>query len=310
MVVRVDVEDPVIIPPIEEPITEEPTIVEPELPEWAKNAVNIEPNLLGKIDGELTVEDEGRDWYSFEAVAGEDYIIELVSALDLAGPGPEEPYSIQYVDNHLVDPSILEIVNAEGEQVLDEHDKGGFISLWARVYFMPEEAGAYYIAVGSGAQARGYTGLYTLTVRADDFVDDHHTVRDVTLRAGESITARIDSDVPHDHPGLNAWDWWVAADDQARPMRGLESLDDRDFFRFVIEEAGIYELSVTNAPKCVGIWATWGKNGDQRYHAEFDPVLSITDHYQPGAYFVEVGTPWQSAGNAGLYTLSLFQVED
>ena len=286
----------------------EPSIVEPDLPEWAENAVNIEPNLLGKIDGELTVEDEGRDWYSFEAVAGEDYIIKLVSAMDLAGPGPEEPYFIQYVDNHLVDPSILEIVNAEGEQVLDEHDQGGFISLWARAYFMPEETGTYYIAVGSGAQARGYLGFYTLTVRADDFADDHHTVRDVTLRAGESITARIDSDVPHDHPGLNAWDWWEAGDDHAQPMRGLESLDDRDFFRFVIEEAGIYDLSVNNAPESVGIWATWDENGYQIYHAKPDPVPSITDHYQPGAYFVEVGTPWQSAGNTGLYTLSLFQV--
>ena len=300
VVVQVDVEDPVIIPPI----------VEPDPPEWAENAVNIEPNLLGKIDGELTAEDEGRDWYSFEAVAGEDYIIELVSAMDLAGPGPEEPYFIQYVDNHLVDPSILEIVNVEGEQVLDEHDQGGFISLWARAHFMPREAGTYYVAVGSGAQARGHLGFYTLSVRADDYADDHHTVRDLTLRAGESITARIDSDVPHDHPGLNAWDWWETSENHAQPMRGLESLDDRDFFRFEIDEAGTYALLVTDAPESVGIWATWSEEKNIRHEAENNPVASVVDRYEPGSYMVEVGTPWQSAGNTGLYTVSLLQVQE
>ena len=237
-VVQPDVDAIIVDPPQDEPIDDEPSALDPNLTEWAENAVKIETQRLERIDGELTAEDEGRDWYSFEAVAGEDYIIELVSAMDLAGPGPEEPYFIQYVDNHLIDPSILEIVNEEGEQVLGEHDQGGFVSTWARAHFRPEEGGAYYIAVGSGSQAPGYLGFYTLSVRADDYADDYKTVRDVTLFPGESITACIDSDVPPDDPGLNAWDWWETQDGHAQPMRGLESLDDRDFFRFEIAKQG------------------------------------------------------------------------
>ncbi len=294
-----------------EPSTVEPDPpVEPDRPEWAESAIDIEPNLLGKIDGELTAEDEGRDWYFFEAVAGEDYIIELVSAMDLAGPGPEEPYFIQYVDNHLIDPSILEIVNEEGVQVLGEHDQGGFTGNWARAQFTPQDDGTYYIAVGSGAQAPDYLGFYTLSIRADDFSDDYKTVRDVTLHPGESITACIDSDVSPDDPGLNDWDWWKSQEGHARPMRGLESLDDRDFFRFVIDEEGTYEVSVTGGPESVGIWATYFGDGRLRHHAETDPVPSVVDHYEPGSYKVEIGTPWQSAGNTGLYAVNLFQIQE
>ena len=309
-VVQPDVDAIVVDPPQDEPIDDEPSALDPNLTEWAENAVNIGTERLERIDGELTAEDEGRDWYFFEAVAGEDYIIELVSAMDLAGPGPEEPYFIQYVDNHLIDPSILEIVNEEGEQVLGEHDQGGFISNWARAHFTPQEDGAYYIAVGSGPEAPGYLGFYTLSVRADDYADDYKTVRDVTLFPGESITACIDSDVSPDDHRLNAWDWWETQDGHAQPMRGLESLDDRDFFRFEIAEAGTYALLVTDAPESVGIWATWLAEGNIGHEAETDPVPSVVDHYEPGSYFVEVGTPWQSAGNTGLYTVSLLQLQE
>ena len=278
-VVQADVEEPVVIPPVEEP-----SIVEPSLPEWAESAENIEPNRLGKIDGELTAEDEGRDWYAFEAVAGEYYFIELVSAMDLAGPGPGEIFSIQYVDNHLVDPSILEIVNEQGEQVLGEHDQGGFIYNWARAHFVPEEGGTYYIAVGSGAQARDYLGFYTLSVRADDFADDYKTVRDVVLRPGESVTGSIDSDVSPDDPGLNPWDWWETGEGYAQPLRGLESLDDRDFVRFEVAEEGTYALLVTDAPDQVGIWATWFGNGYPKFEAELEPVPSLIEHYDAGTY--------------------------
>ena len=309
LVAQVDVGEPTITPPVEDPLIEEPSIVEPDLPEWIDNAENIEPNLLGKIDGELTAEDEGRDWYGFEATGGEDYFIELVSALDLAGPGPEEHFFIQYVENKLIDPSILEIVNEEGEQVMGEHDQGGFINNWARAHFTPQDDGAYYIAVGSGAQAPGYLGFYTLSVRVDDYADDYKTARDVTLHPGESITACIDSDVSPDDPGINAWDWWETQEGHARPLYGLESLDDRDFFKFEIAEEGIYELSVTAAPEPVGIWATYLESGHVRHHSEPDPAQSVVDHYHPGTHFVEIGTPWQSVGNTGLYTVSLDRIE-
>ena len=301
---QVDVGEPTITPPTEpEPLVPEPGV-------WVERSINIEPNLLGKIDGELAAEDDGRDWYSFEAAGGEDYFIELVSTMDLRGPGPGEPYSISYVDNHLVDPSILEIVDEQGEQVMGEHDQGGFINNWARAHFTPQGDGAYYIAVGAGSQDRSLLGRYTLSVRADDYADDSKTVRDVTLLPFQFVSGCIDSDVPHDHPGLNPWDWWETHDEHAHPLRGLESLDDRDFIRFEIAEAGTYELVMSGAPRSVGIWATWDEYGYSRYHAEPDPVLIVEEYYEPGIYFVEVGTPWESAGNAGLYDVYLFPVQE
>ena len=309
-VVQPDVDATVIDPPQEAPIDDEPSIGDPEPGDWVERSVNIEPNLLGQVKGELTTEDEGRDWYAFEAVAGEDYFIELVSTMDLRGNTPVEEFSTLYVDNHLIDPSILEIVNEEGEQVMGERDQGGFIKNWARAHFTPQEGGTYFLAVGSGAQAPGYLGFYTLSIRADDYADDHKTVRDVVIRPGEFIKGCIDSDVSHDHPGLNAWDWWETAHAHAQPMRGLESLDDRDFIRFEIEEAGNYALVVTDAPESVGIWATWYGDGHFRQIVELDPVQSVIEHYEPGTYFVEIGTPWRSAGNTGLYKVALYEVQD
>ena len=245
-------------------------------------------------------------------MAGEDYFIELVSTMDLRGNTPIEEFSTLYVDNHLIDPSILEIVNEEGEQVLGEHDQGGFINNWARAHFTPRQGGTYYIAVGSGAQAPNYLRFYTLSIRADDYADDHNTVRDVVIRPGEFITARIDSDVSPDDPGLNPWDWWETGSDgnYALPLHGLESLDDLDFLRFVIPEGGMYDLSVIDGPESVGIWATYRENGNLRYHEDYEPVHSKVEHFEPGTYVVEIGTPYQSAGNTGLYTVSLNTVED
>ena len=308
-VAQVDVEEPTITP-VEPPTDGETPIDIPILGEWVERSVNLEPNLLGRVEGELTEEDEGRDWYGFEAVAGEDYFIELWSAMDLRGNTHEEGFSTLYVENHLVDPSILEIVDEQGAQVMGEVDQGGFINNWGRAHFTPLNDGTYYIAVGAGSQDRSLLGRYTLSVRADDYADDTRTVRDVTLRPGDSITARIDSDVSPNDPGLSPWDWWQTSGDHAQPLRGLESLDDRDFFRFEIAEAGDYALLVSDAPHSVGIWATWFGDGHIRQEAEPDPVEATINYYEPGTYLVEIGTPWRSAGNTGLYTVSLLQVQE
>ena len=105
--------------------------------------------------GKLTEEDGGRDSFSFTATAGENYIIEVASRMEIREDG-----GTPYVPNHLLDPSILEIVNERGEQVLDEQDRGGFISNWARGYFTPEDDGTYYIAVGNKHQDPHGTGHY------------------------------------------------------------------------------------------------------------------------------------------------------
>ena len=322
-VAQVDVGEPTLIPPTEPPLDDEPSIVEPEPVEpepvepepldpvpgpWSERPVNIESGRLTEVNGELTKEDEGRDWYSFDAIGGEDYFIEVVSTMDIRGNTPGEHFTTPYVDNHLIDPSILEIVDIQGTQVLEEHDDGGFISNWARAHFTPQRDGTYYIAVGSGAQIRDYLGFYTLSVRPDDYADDTYTVRYVTLHPGESITGCIDSDVSPDDPGLKPWDWWEASVGDFYPLRGLESLDDRDFFRFEIAEAGSYSLLVSDAPASVGIWATWHERGHIMEHSEPVPVESVIEHFEPGTYYVEIGTPWKSAGNTGLYTVSLIQV--
>ena len=58
---------------------------EPEL--WVVRSESIETGLIGAINGELTEEDEGRDWFSFEGERGEHYIIELRNQMEFAGGG-------------------------------------------------------------------------------------------------------------------------------------------------------------------------------------------------------------------------------
>ena len=279
----------------------------PEPEEWLVSSLSIESNLRGLTDGELTEEDDGRDWFSFEAEGGNNYIIELKNKMIITGfDGTSGGYpSIQYVPGHLVDPSILEIVDEEGDQVLGERDQGGFIRNFARAFFTPDEDGTYYIAIGAGAQDRSALGYYELSVRADDHADDDNVESGLVLRPGDSVTAVIDSDVPRDDPGLNSWDWLEAGNGEAVPIWGLESLDDRDVFRFEISEEGTYLLSVSDGPEDAGIWKTVDGTGHALNYDRNVPVASLEDEYSPGTYYVEVGTRYSSSGNTGSYNLSL-----
>ena len=165
-VFQVETDEPTIDPPTETDVNPLP---QPELPEWVENSEVIENGAFHIEHGELTEEDGGRDWFSFTTTGGEKYIIEVESRMKLL------EYQAEYVDNHLIDPSILEIVDEQGQQVLGEHDQGGFISNWARGYFTPRTDGTYYIAVGSGRQDPGGFGHYTISVRQDDHADDWRT---------------------------------------------------------------------------------------------------------------------------------------
>ena len=307
---QVDVGEPTVTPPVEVPLIDEPSIVEPAPGPWAEDAEVLESNLWNYVEGGLTSEDGGRDWYALEATCGEDYIIELKNQMVFEeSANTSTGFSIAYVPGHLVDPSILEIVDEQGTQVLGEHDQGGFTANFARAFFTPEDDGTYYIAVGAGRQDRGGLGFYSLSVRADDHADDYITASDIVITPGESITACIDSDVSPDDPGLNPWDWSVR-EDEGVPVHGIESLDDRDAFRFEIAEEGTYRVSVSDGPPSVGIWATWEEDGHVRIEQDNIPVESLEDHYEPGTYLATVGTPYVSSGNTGLYTLSLDRVED
>ena len=311
VVAQVEVEEPTIEEPIDEdtstttpPTTEEPLV----------SATSISVGLIETMDGELTAEDEGRDWFSFDATGGENYIIELKNMMEFIESDDDNTwlgFHLNYVEGHLIDPSILEVVDDQGEQVLGEHDEGGFMGNFARAFFTPENDGTYYIAAGAGEEYRIGTGFYTLSVRVDDHPDDYGTNPGVVIRPGESIAAMIDSDVSPDDPGLNQWDWAVSDDGEGVPVFGVESLDDRDVFRLEISEEGTYRVTVSDGPTGVGIWSVLddrsGLHGD---YPRSGPVESMVCDFEPGTYHVEIGTPYQSVGNTGSYTVSLDEVTD
>ena len=310
LVVQVAVEEPTI----EEPTDVDVTLVAPTPEQPFESAASISVGIIETMDGELTAEDEGRDWFSIDATGGENYIIELKNMMEFIESDGDRTWLggyLNYVDVHLIDPSILEVVDYEGVQVLGEHDQGGFLGNFARAFFTPEEDGTYYIAVGAGAEYRGGTGFYTLSVRVDDHPDDYGTNPGVVINPGESIAAVMDSDVSPDDPGLNRWDWAVSDDGEAVPVFGVESLDDRDVFRLVISEEGTYRVSVSDGPTGVGIWSVFdGRSGLHADYPRTGPVESIVCDFEPGTYHVEVGTPYQSEGNTGSYTVALNEVTD
>ena len=277
---------------------------EPEL--WVARSESIETGLIGAINGELTEEAGGRDWYSFEGERGENYIIELRNQMEFhEGTNTWIGGHLNFVDGHLIDPSILEVVDEDGEQVLGEQDEGGFMANFARAFFTPDEDGTYYFAVGGGDEFRSGLGFYELSVRVDDHADDYGTEPGVVLLPGKSISARIDSDVPPNHPGLKPWHWVI--DDPSIPVFGLESLDDRDVFEFRISEEGTYKVLVSDGPSGVGIWNIWNGTNGVFEHFESGPVESAVLSYSPGTYYVEVGNVYESKGNTGSYTVSLLQ---
>ncbi len=302
-VVQVDIGEPTVTPPVDPPTEGEI----PPVDEWVAKSVSVDPNLVIRVDGELTEEDGGRDWYSFEAVVGEDYIVELTNKMNLR----EDPdgFHISYVPGHLADPSILEIVDVYGTQVLGERDGGGFTANFARAFFTPESDGTYYVAVGAGREHRAGLGFYTVSVRRDDHPNDYRTRPGAVLVPGGSVMASIDSDVPNDHPGLNPWDWREVKN-TARPVFGIESLDDLDVFRLVISAEGTYRVSVSNGPETVGVWAVFDRLGNTVLGSEARPESTFDVHLKPGNYSVAVGTSYESEGNTGDYEVSFEEVTD
>ena len=273
---------------------------------WVARSENIETNLIGAISGELTEEDEGRDWFSFEGERGENYIIELKNQMEFhEAANSWFGGHLNYVDGHLADPSILEVVDEDGEQVLGEHDDGGFMGLFARAFFTPDEDGTYYIAVGGGREQRGGLGYYELSVRVDDHADDYGTNPDVVLRPNEFIIARIDSDVSPDDRGIRPWHWVIG--NPSIPVFGLESPDDRDVFEFRVSEEGVYRVRVLEGPTGVGIWNIWQGRGSVLEHSEDGPVEYVSRTFSPGIYYIEVGTAYESEGNTGSYKVVLHQ---
>ena len=300
-VFQVEIDGPTIDPPAE---TDIPAIPQPDPPEWVENSVVIENGAFHIEHGELTKEDGGRDWFGFTATGGQKYIIEVEGRMELL------EYSTLYVDDHLKDPSILEIVDEEGNQVMGKQDGGGFNISWARAYFTPQTDGEYYIAVGPGREDRGGLGHYTISVRQDDHADDWRTQQGVRLLPGESINGRINSDVAPGNTHPAAWTWGSTSEDNAVPRWGIESADDKDVIRLVIAEAGEYWLNVSQGPNTVGLWAIFTEGGNGGLLSWEEPVSTLTRTFQPGTYYVAIGTSYQSVGNTGEYRLAVAHVPD
>lgn len=285
------------------------TFIEPTPEEPVEGAVALAVGLA-TTDGELTAEDDGRDWYSFDDAGGASYIIELRNKLEsVEGGSPSHGLHLRYADGHLVDPSILEVLDSEGRQALGERDQGGFTGNFARAFFTPAVDRKYYIAVGAGRQDRDGVGFYTLSVRADDHADDYKTNDAATVLPGLGVEGMIDSDVAPDDPRLNPWDWAVH-DGKGIPFFGLESLDDRDVFRFEITDEGRYAMTVHDAPSTVGIWGIWDKRAVLHGYTSDGPVREIIDTLSPGTYFVDIGTSYESEGATGTYTFYVVDLPD
>ena len=117
---------------------------------------------------------------------------------------------------------------------------------------------------------------------------------------------------------MNFWDWNSnpnpdpddEPDNYFRPRRGIESLDDRDLFRYEIAEAGTYRLFLADQPTGVGIWYIWDYQGNLWTETAMAPVDAMERRHEPGTYYAEVGIPYESEGNTGTYTLSLATVTD
>lgn len=282
----------------------------------ASRVVNPTPLGVGvdsAIDAELTEDDLGVDWYRFGATAGQSYIIELKPTIATTRRENDEACGHPcLVPGHLVEPSVLKIWDEDGAQLMGEQDQGGIVANASRVFFTPQHDGTHYIAVGAGELDRTATGFYTISIRTDDHADDYHTATDVILRSGDSIIANIDSDVAPDDPRLNPWDWVSSprfGTNSPRPHPGVETLDDSDVFRVDFAETGWYRLEISDSPAGVGIWYLWRDNGTLHTYTAVGPVASIEDHFFTGTLYVEIGTPYESEGNTGLYTLSLMPVD-
>ena len=80
-------------------------------------------------------------------------------------------------------------------------------------------------------------------------------------------------------------------------------------FRIEIAEAGDYVINVSSQTTRAGIWFVWDYQGNLYNRVESRPVESIVIRFSPGTYYVEIGTPHESFGNTGRYTVSLLATD-
>ena len=64
-----------------------------------------------------------------------------------------------------------------------------------------------------------------------------------------------------------------------------------------------------DGPAGVGLWAIWHGSGGGDYLSYDAPVQSFVADFESGVHYFAVGTPYQSVGNNGPYTVSITAVE-
>ena len=179
-----------------------------------------------------------------------------------------------------IDVTLRTLINSQltlynAELALVEYSNYYGDSLASRIVWKAPSSGRYYVEVGSWV---GYTGTYTLTIDASDFVDDHaDTVTEATpVITGEAV------------PGT------------------VNHSDDLDMFVFDAAEGKLYQIDVTLGTlghSEVSLFDTGEtESGFNYYYSDTSAhrILWVAPNW--GRYYVQVAS-W--GANAGSYTLTV-----
>ena len=227
------------------------------------------------VDGSVTGEiefDSDRDWFAVTLEAGKSYRI------DLKGSSTN--------DGTLSDPHLRGIYDAEGTRYIFSSDDDGGTGKNSQEFFVPEQDGVYFLAVG--ATYGSGTGTYTLSVAevTDDYPQNTSTTGSVAV--GGSVTGEIEFE------------------------------DDRDWFAVTLEVGKTYQIDLMGSSTGDGTLSDPSLRGVH----DSDGTQVIGTYYgdrtgnNSRAYFTpdEDGTYYVAAGGAGsdegTYTLSVTEAAD
>ena len=224
-----------------------------------------------EVDGSATGDIEifgDRDWFAVTLEAGGIYRIKL----DF-----ENRFATLY------DPYVRGIHDANGILIDGTEDnKGGTGYVTSRVYFTAEEAGAYYVAVGSDSD---WEGAYTLSVTEipDDFAAGTDTAGAVEV--GGSETGRIDFEDDRD--------WFAVTLEAGRTYRiDLEGLWTgggtlyNSYLRGIHDANGVLLADTTdnNGGAVYNSRVTFTPEEDAVYYVAAGGYVSSYNGYQAGTY--------------------------
>ena len=208
------------------------------------------------------------DWFEVTLDAGTSYRIDL-QGLDF-GLG------------ELVDTKLISIRDSNGAVVADTEADSGGRGQDARLDFVPDTSGRYYIEAGSANETTGY---YVVSVAADDYAADSATTGVVTLQDGSgTVTGNIERAYDSDWFGValeRGTSYWI---DLEGSTTGAGTLDET-LLSIILPEDETYGGATNFAGNAEG--------GNSRFQ-----FTARSD----GPYYLAVRA-WQ--GGTGTYTLSV-----